>query len=590
MNIKTSLNESEQFVIDHLPKDSFKWIEEQLRCSFSNEDAEQINKQIICFSKHENGKKYNLIWPSDYDGPNEEVVWSLYEGKQTNTINVLKVFNETSKHYYIVDSFDVIFEDNVCPICNNQIVDYKEHKLVHEILSNKVETPTILPNLQYRHKTQRVMTVPESVNRSDRTSHSEGHDISVDKQLIHIDNDLINQLYDITGVDITYYKCISVFAYDSFINYHGPINLPTEKDKLAWEKFEQAMCGGYKQVNQYCVDGTALQSPSDTETTHIYDIDAKSMYPSCMQLYKYPDWNSVEMMYNHYDEIWNAPIDGEYGYLVDFSYTVDESAYDYLDDLPLTVTYNKTIKKYESTLKTNRTVDLWITMQWMRKCGYNISINSAVKYSQSYVFGDYMEKMLTVRNSHPELDLIIKRMMNSLYGNFLQHRDYSIRQKPALDPLRNEQLSDGTYRVLNTKSILQHPKYLSIICLLWSKYRLRKQFYTLKDNLKNVKLVATFVDSLVFTTESDKQDVDKYVSNQHKLGEWCYHSQEPIIKYICLNLNEHITITESSSDEEIKNMSKMIDDIEDKYNNHKLTNTREIYVNKNNEIVTRAQK
>ena len=125
---------------------------------------------------------------------------------------------------------------------------------------------------------------------------------------------------------------------------------------------------------------------------------------------------------------------------------------------------------------------------------------------------------------------------------------------------------------------------------MWSKYRLRKQFYTLKDNLKNVRLVATFVDSLVFTTESDKQDVDKYVSNQRKLGEWCYHSQEPIIKYICLNLNDHITITESSSDEEINNMSKMIDDIEDKYNNHKLTNTREIYVNKNNEIVTRAQK
>ena len=568
MNIKTSLNESEQFVIDHLPKDSFKWLEKQ------------INKQIICFSKHEYGKKYNLIWPSDYDGPNEEVVWSLYEGKQTNAINVLKVFNETSKHYYIVDSFDVIFEDNVCPICNNQIVDYKEHKLVHGILSNKVDTPIMLPNSQYRHKTQRVMTVPESVNRSDRTEYT----ISTgrDKQMIHLDNDLINQLYDITGVDITYYKCISVFAYDSFIHYHGPINLPTEKDKYAWEKLEQAMCGGYKQVNQYCVDAT--------ETTHIIDIDAKSMYPSCMQLYKYPDWKSVKMMYKNYEEIWNAPIDGEYGYLVDFSYTVDESAYDYLDDLPLTVTYNKDIKKYESTLKTNRTVDLWITMQWMRKCGYNISINSAVKYSQSYVFGDYMEKMLTVRNSHPELDLIIKRMMNSLYGNFLQQRDYSIRENPALDPLRNEQRPDGKYRVLNTKSILQHPKYLSIICLLWSKYRLRKQFYTLKDNLKNVRLVATFVDSLVFTTESDKEDVDKYVSNQRKLGEWCYHSQEPIIKYICLNLNDHITITESSSDEEINKMSKMIDDIEDKYNNHKLTNTREIYVNKNNEIVTRAQK
>lgn len=568
MNIKTSLNESEQFVIDHLPKDSFKWLEKQ------------INKQIICFSKHEYGKKYNLIWPSDYDGPNEEVVWSLYEGKQTNAINVLKVFNETSKHYYIVDSFDVIFEDNVCPICNNQIVDYKEHKLVHGILSNKVDTPIMLPNPQYRHKTQRVMTVPESVNRSDRTEYT----ISTgrDKQMIHLDNDLINQLYDITGVDITYYKCISVFAYDSFIHYHGPINLPTEKDKLAWEKLEQAMCGGYKQVNQYCVNAT--------ETTHIIDIDAKSMYPSCMQLYKYPDWKSVKMMYKNYEEIWKAPIDGKYGYLVDFSYTVDESAYDYLDDLPLTVTYNKDIKKYESTLKTNRTVDLWITMQWMRKCGYNISINSAVKYSQSYVFGDYMEKMLTVRNSHPELDLIIKRMMNSLYGNFLQQRDYSIRENPALDPLRNEQRPDGKYRVLNTKSILQHPKYLSIICLLWSKYRLRKQFYTLKDNLKNVKLVATFVDSLVFTTESDKQDVDKYVSNQRKLGEWVYHTQEPIIKYICLNLNDHITITESSSDEEINNMSKMIDDIEDKYNNHKLTNTREIYVNKNNEIVTRAQK
>ena len=585
MKIKTSLNESEQFVIDHLPKDSFKWIEEQLRCSFGNEVAEQINKQIICFSKHEYGKKYNLIWPSDYDGPNEEVVWSLYEGKQTNAINVLKVFNETSKHYYIVDSFDVIFEDNVCPICNNKIVDYTEHKLVHGIMSNKVDTPIILPNPR-THKTQRVMTVPESVNRSDRTSHSEalseGHDISVDKQLIHIDNDLINQLYDITGVDITYYKCISVFSYDSFIHYHGPINLPTNKDKYVWEKFEQAMKGGYKQVNQYCVDAT--------DTTHIFDIDAKSMYPSCMQLYKYPDWKSVEMMYNNYDEIYTAPIDGEYGYLVDFSYIINPEYYDYLDDLPLTVTYNKDIKKYESTLKSNRTVDLWTTMQWLSKYCDTININSAVKYSQSYVFGDYMEKMLAVRNSHPELDLIIKRMMNSLYGNFLQQRDYSIRQKQALDPLRNEQLPDGTYRVLNTKSILQHPKYLSIVCLMWSKYRLRKQFYTLKDNLKNVRLVATFVDSLVFTTESPKQDVDKYVSNQRKLGEWCYNSQEPIIKYICLNLNEHITITESSSDEEIKNMSKMIDDIEDKYNNHKLTNTREIYVNESGDIVTRAQK
>ena len=566
MNIKTSLNVNEFFVVKHAGVDSFRYIEEK------------INQSIICFSVFENGSKFNLIWPADYDGPNEQVVWDLWEGKQTNTINVLKVFNDTTEHYSIVDSFDFIFNTDVCPICHNPIVDFTEHKLVHGILSNKVETPTMLPNPSYRHKTQRVMTVPESVNRSDRTS----HDISVDKQLIHLDNDLINQLYDITGVDITYYKCISVFAYDSFINYHGPINLPTNKDKYVWEKFNQAMKGGYKQVNQYCVDAT--------ETTHIYDIDAKSMYPSCMQLYKYPDWQSVEMMYNHYDEIWNAPIDGEYGYLVDFSYIINPEYYDYLDDLPLTVTYNKDIKKYESTLKSNRTVDLWITMQWLSKYCDIININSAVKYSQSYVFGDYMEKMLTVRNSHPELDLIIKRMMNSLYGNFLQHRDYSIRQKPAKDPLRNEQLPDGTYRVLNTKSILQHPKYLSIICLLWSKYRLRQQFYTLKDNLKNVKLVATFVDSLVFTTESDKQDVDKYVSNQSKLGEWCYHSQEPIEKYVCLNLNKHLTLTESTSDEDIDKIIDMIKKIGKRYKNHKLTNTREIYVNKSGDIVTRAQK
>ena len=566
MNIKTSLNVNEFFVVKHAGVDSFRYIEEK------------INQSIICFSVFENGSKFNLIWPADYDGPNEQVVWDLWEGKQTNAINVLKVFNDTSEHYSIVDSFDFIFNTDVCPICHNQIVDFTEHKLVHGILSNKVETPTMLPNPSYRHKTQRVMTVPESVNRSDRTS----HDISVDKQLIHIDNDLINQLYDITGVDITYYKCISVFAYDSFIHYHGPINLPTNKDKYVWEKFEQAMKGGYKQVNQYCVD--------DTETTHIYDIDAKSMYPSCMQLYKYPDWKSVKMMYNNYDEIYTAPIDGEYGYLVDFSYIINPEYYDYLDDLPLTVTYNKDIKKYESTLKSNRTVDLWTTMQWLSKYCDTININSAVKYSQSYVFGDYMEKMLTVRNSHPELDLIIKRMMNSLYGNFLQQRDYSIRQKPALDPLRNEQLPDGTYRVLNTKSILQHPKYLSIICLMWSKYRLRQQFYTLKDNLKNVKLVATFVDSLVFTTESDKQDVDKYVSNQSKLGEWCYHSTETIEKYVCLNLNEHMALTESTSDEDIDKIIDMIKKIGKRYKNHKLTNTREIYINKNKEIVTRAQK
>lgn len=569
MNIKTSLNEDERFVIEHLPKDSFKWIEQQ------------INQSIICFSVFENRSKYSLIWPSDFDKPDEQVVWDLWEGKQTTSINVLEVYNDTSERYYIVESFDFIFEDNICPICHNQIVDYTEHKLVHGIMSNKVETPTMLPNQHRQHKTQRVMTVPESVNRSDRTS----HDISTgdkDKQIIHLDNDLINQLYDITGVDITYYKCISVFAYDSFINYHGPINLPTDKDKYVWEKFEQAMCGGYKQVNQYCVD--------DTETTHIIDIDAKSMYPSCMQLYKYPDWKSVKIMYNNYDEIYTAPIDGEYGYLVDFSYIINPEYYDYLDDLPLTVTYNKDIKKYESTLKPNRTVDLWTTMQWLRKYCDTININSVVKYSQSYVFGDYMEKMLTVRNSHPELDLIIKRMMNSLYGNFLQQRDYSIRQKPALDPLRNEQLPDGTYRVLNTKSILQHPKYLSIVCLMYSKYRLRQQFYTLKDNLKNVKLVATFVDSLVFTTESPKQDVDKYVSNQSKLGEWCYHTTETIYKYICLNLNDHLTYTESSTEKDEKDISDMIDKIERLYNTHKLTNTREIYVNETGDIVTRAQK
>ena len=569
MNIKTSLNEDERFVIEHLPKDSFKWIEQQ------------INQSIICFSVFENRSKYSLIWPSDFDKPDEQVVWDLWEGKQTTSINVLEVYNDTSERYYIVESFDFIFEDNICPICHNQIVDYTEHKLVHGIMSNKVETPTMLPNPHRQHKTQRVMTVPESVNRSDRTS----HDISTgdkDKQIIHLDNDLINQLYDITGVDITYYKCISVFAYDSFINYHGPINLPTDKDKYVWEKFEQAMKGGYKQLNQYCVDAT--------DKINIFDIDAKSMYPSCMQLYKYPDWQSVEMMYNHYDEIWNAPIDGEYGYLVDFSYIINPEYYDYLDDLPLTVTYNKDIKKYESTLKSNRTVDLWITMQWLSKYCDTININSVVKYSQSYVFGDYMEKMLTVRNSHPELDLIIKRMMNSLYGNFLQQRDYSIREKPALDPLRNEQLPDGTYRVLNTKSILQHPKYLSIVCLMYSKYRLRQQFYTLKDNLKNVKLVATFVDSLVFTTESPKQDVDKYVSNQSKLGEWCYHTTETIYKYICLNLNDHLTYTESSTEKDEKDISDMIDKIERLYNTHKLTNTREIYVNETGDIVTRAQK
>lgn len=121
-------------------------------------------------------------------------------------INVLKVFNDTTEHYSIVDSFDFIFEENICPICNNPIVDFTEHKLVHGIMSNKVDTPIILPN-QRTHKTQRVMTVPESVNRSDRTS----HDISVEQQLIHIDNDLINQLYDITGVvlpTINAYLCL----------------------------------------------------------------------------------------------------------------------------------------------------------------------------------------------------------------------------------------------------------------------------------------------------------------------------------------------------------------------------------------------
>ena len=566
MNIKTSLNVNEFFVFKHAGVDSFRYIEKK------------INQSIICFSVFENGSKYNLIWPSDFDGPNEQVVWDLWEGNTIDAVYVLKVFNDTTEHYYIVESFDFIFNTDVCPICHNKFVDYTEHKLVHGILSNKVDTPTILPNQCRHNKTQRVMTVPESVNRSDRTS----HDISVDKQLIHIDNDLINQLYDITGVDITYYKCISVFAYDSFINYHGPINLPTDKDKYVWEKFEQAMKGGYKQINQYCVTAD--------ETTHIIDIDAKSMYPSCMQLYKYPDWQHVEMMYNNYDEIWKAPIDGEYGYLVDFSYIINPEYYDYLDDLPLTVTYNKDIKKYESTLKQNRTVDLWTTMQELSKYCETISINSAVKYSQSYVFGDYMEKMLTVRNSHPELDLIIKRMMNSLYGNFLQQRDYSIRQTPAKDPLRNEKLPDGTYRVLNTKSILQHPKYLSIICLMWSKYRLRQQFYTLKDNLKNVKLVATFVDSLVFTTESDKQDVDKYVSNQSKLGEWCYHSTETIEKYVCLSLNEHLALTESTTDEDIDKIIDMIKKIGKRYKYHKLTNTREIYVNETGDIVTRAQK
>lgn len=139
MNIKTSLNEAELFVIEHLPKDSFKWIEQQ------------INQSIICFSVFENRSKYSLIWPSDFDKPDEQVVWDLWEGKQTTSINVLEVYNDTSERYYIVESFDFIFEDNICPICHNNIVDYKEHKLVHGILSNKVDTPTMLPNPSYRH-------------------------------------------------------------------------------------------------------------------------------------------------------------------------------------------------------------------------------------------------------------------------------------------------------------------------------------------------------------------------------------------------------------------------------------------------------
>ena len=68
-------------------------------------------------------------------------------------------------------------------------------------------------------------------------------------------------------------------------------------------------------------------------------------------------------MYNNFDEIYTAPIDGEYGYLVDFSYILNPDYYDYLDDLPLTVTRNKN-NTLESTLHPNRTVDLWITAQW----------------------------------------------------------------------------------------------------------------------------------------------------------------------------------------------------------------------------------
>ena len=571
MNIKTSLSEAEQFVSDHAGKDSFKWLEEQ------------INLPIICFSVYENRDNYSLIYPTDYDGPIEQVVWDLYEGKQLDSINVLKVYNETDKHYYIVENFDFITDTTRCPICHNPMPNYTEHKLIHAILSGKESVPTALPDNRYKH--ERVMTIPKSTVRSTITQHTilSGED----KQEIHLDNNLINELFNITGVDITYYKYISIFAYDAFIHYHGPIKLPTSRDTKAWTLFMKAFKGGYTQVNQYCVDSN--------NSTAIYDIDAKSMYPSCMQLYKYPDWNSVEIMYpsdarsyNNFDEIYTAPIDGEYGYLVDFSYIINPEYYDYLDDLPLTVTRNKN-NTLESTLQPNRTVDLWITAQWLSKYCESISINYAVKYSQSYVFGDFMQNLLTVRLNHPELSDVIKRCMNSLYGNFLQQNDYSIRQKPALDPLRNEQLADGTYRVLNTKSILQHPKYLSIICLLYSKYRLRQQFYRLKDNLKNVKLIATFVDSIVFTTSSPKQDVDKYVSNESKLGEWCYKTNEPIEKYVCLNTQAHMALTASTTEEDAGRMLTILDNIEKRYKTNKLKNTRIIYINENNELVTKSR-
>ena len=51
-----------------------------------------------------------------------------------------------------------------------------------------------------------------------------------------------------------------------------------------------------------------------------------------------------------------------------------------------------------------------------------------------------------------------------------------------------------------------------------------------------------------------------------------------------------MALTESTSDEDIDKMFEMIDNIEERYKTNKLTNTREIYKNENNEIVTRAQK
>lgn len=562
MNVKFNLNKDEDFVLKSIRKgDSPFWIDTQ------------ISQQLVYFSVFEGREKYSLIYPAPaYGEIDVSVYYDVRDKRIPNPINLLKVFNDDSEKYYIVEDFDFIFNTSRCPICGEEIVDSCEHRLVHEILSGKKEPDTILPN-KLSH-CERVMKIPDSVNRSGITSYtiltgSDGVEIELNE-------DLIEELYKATGVDITYYKYISVFAYDAFIHYHGPIKLPTSKYTKVWEFFEKAFIGGYTQINQFCVDAD--------KSVNIFDIDAKSMYPSCMQLYKYPDWKHVEIITKNFDEIWNAPIDGEYGYLVDF-----EASYipDCVDDLPLTI--SRSNGKLEASLIPSRVCDLWMSMKFMKEMGYSIEIYRAVKYSQSYVFGDFMQNMFTVRLNHPELSNIIKRMMNSLYGCFLQTQKYSVRNTPALDPLRNV-YSGNELRVLNTKSILQHPSYLSNVCLMWSKYKLRTFFYTLKSNLKNVRLIATFTDSIVFSTESPKSDVDRYVSNQSKLGEWCYKSDETIEKYICLSTKCHMALTESSTDDDINKMNEMIDEIERRYKKGTLYTAREVYVNEAGDIVTRAKR
>lgn len=151
------------------------------------------------------------------------------------------------------------------------------------------------------------------------------------------------------------------------------------------------------------------------ENKQLYDYDVNSLYPFVM--FKYPYSVKYNKDINDYRYLYDDINNLSYNYLIKVRYKIDE--------------YSPIYENYDNQLIPFLENEKWITSQEYVELYDNnafIQILECKEFINSFIFKEFIETYYNRRlQAKTEYErLFLKLLMNSLYGKFGQHKNYSV--------------------------------------------------------------------------------------------------------------------------------------------------------------------